>query len=105
MFQAQFPTYFQIKFGVIFGLEVLITCKRNLLSFQSGFLKDFGAILAPEMAPGRVPKRGLLCFRAPQALQNNRHGFRIKKNVPKELLRPEKYIKHVSNFRFCYRIF
>ena len=45
-----------MKFGVIFGLKVVTTFERNLLSLQAAFLKDFGVILAPEMVPGRGRK-------------------------------------------------
>ena len=74
MFRAHFPGDFSMKFGVIFGHKVLTKLKRKSICFSNRFLKDFGAILAPEMVPGRGPK---FTRSTPEAFKSAIHGLKV----------------------------
>ena len=66
-FGAQFLNYLWVIFWIVFATEPLLKTILNFLKFSHWNFNDFGAILAPEMVPGRGPKVPHFASRVPKS--------------------------------------
>ena len=89
-FGAQFLNHFWVIFWIVFASEPLLKTILNFLKFSYWNFTDFGAILAPEMVPGRgskvsrrVPKSTKIAYMTPKLRKIHQKSSPNQKNTRK----------------------